>query len=51
MANGKAPFQNAAGAIYAVCVSKALPQFPSRMTADAHMFLSRYIWICFILNL
>lgn len=41
MANGKAPFQNAAGAIFAVCVSKKYPEFPSRLSADAHHFLSR----------
>lgn len=41
MANGKAPFNNAAAAIFAVCVSKALPTFPQHMSPDAHHFLSR----------
>ena len=41
MASGKAPFRTAAGAIYAICVSKQLPAFPAHMSADAHEFLSR----------
>ena len=39
MAAAKAPFQNAASAIFAVCVSKSFPRFPDRMSKDAHIFL------------
>ena len=40
MSTGKAPFQNAASAIFAVCVSKSFPKFPDRMSKDAHAFLN-----------
>jgi serine/threonine protein kinase len=43
MATGRAPFANAAAAIYAVCVSKKFPTFPEEFTADAHAFLSRWV--------
>ena len=41
MATGKAPFRNAASAIYAVCVSKEYPQFPESISTEGHDFLSR----------
>jgi serine/threonine protein kinase len=40
MATGKAPFRNAAAAIYSVCVAKEYPSFPSTMSAEAREFLS-----------
>jgi len=41
MAQGKAPFRNAAAAIYSVCVMKDYPSFPDEMSDDAKDFLSR----------
>lgn len=40
MAIGKAPFRNAAAAIYSVCVVKEYPTFPTSMSIEAHQFLS-----------
>lgn len=41
MATAKAPFSNAASAIYCVCVSKELPCLPSSFTEEAISFLSK----------
>ena len=43
MATGRSPYKNAPSAIYSVCVTKEYPDFPSHMTDDAHLFLSRYV--------
>ena len=43
MATGRSPYKNAPSAIYSVCVTKEYPEFPSHMTDDAHLFLSRYM--------
>ncbi len=41
LANGEPPYKNGAAAIYAVCVSKKIPSFPTVFTGDAHHFLMR----------
>jgi serine/threonine protein kinase len=41
MATAKPPFVSAAAAIYAVCVRKEYPKFPSTMSNEANDFLSK----------
>jgi serine/threonine protein kinase len=53
MATGRSPYKNAPSAIYSVCVTKEYPDFPSHMTDDAHLFLSRYMVavVCIVVKL
>ena len=41
LSTGKSPFRNGAAAIYAICVSKEIPTFPDRMSANSQSFLAR----------
>lgn len=44
MATGRAPYKNAAAAIYSICVSRNYPTFPSQFSVDAHAFLGRFVF-------
>lgn len=43
MATAKAPFKNAAAAIFAACVSKEYPALPEDVSKDAVSFLARHV--------